>query len=69
MAATVRVVAEMSQPIRAFAVIPGGQSGHFLSPHYDDQIDAYLGGALAPLKFTPADVEGDVLLISPATDR
>ncbi|NJN53046.1 MAG: penicillin acylase family protein, partial [Gammaproteobacteria bacterium] len=54
--ATVRVVIEMSNPMRAYAIMPGGQSGHFLSAHYDDQIPAWLAGELVPLAATPEDV-------------
>jgi penicillin G amidase len=42
--ATIRVVAEMGQPNRAYGVIPIGQSGHPLSKHYDDQIETWLRG-------------------------
>lgn len=65
MAATVRVVAEMSDPLRVFAVIPGGQSGHFASAHYDDQLSTYLRGDLYPLAAAPEDVAGDVLTLVP----
>ncbi len=44
--ATVRAVAEMSDPPQVFSVIPGGQSGHPLSEHYCDQFSAWLGGEL-----------------------
>lgn len=65
MAATVRVVAEMGEPVRAFAVIPGGQSGHFASAHYDDQLSSYLRGELYPLAPFPEDIAGDVLVLAP----
>ncbi|MFO8193099.1 MAG: penicillin acylase family protein [Bacillota bacterium] len=42
--ATIRVVAEMGSHIKAYGVIPIGQSGHPLSRHYDDQIDPWLSG-------------------------
>lgn len=65
-AATLRLVAEMSQPVRAFAVIPGGQSGHPASPHYDDQTDDWLAGRLQPLAARPEEVAGDLLELVPA---
>lgn len=33
-----RMVVELSNPINAYGVFPGGQSGNPLSPHYKDQI-------------------------------
>lgn len=44
--ATVRVIAEMSDPPQVLSVIPGGQSGHPLSGHYCDQFSAWLDGDL-----------------------
>lgn len=63
--ASVRTVIEMKQPLRAHAVIPGGQSGHLLSPHYDDQIGAWLDGRLLPLMTRPSGVDGPVLRLMP----
>ncbi len=47
--ATVRVVLEMDIPIRGRAVIPGGQSGHFISPHYANQIQSWIDGDMRAL--------------------
>ncbi len=63
--ATVRVVAEMGDRIRAQAVIPGGQHGHPMSRHYDDQLDAWLAGDLFELKNSPIEVEGAVTVLRP----
>jgi penicillin G amidase len=43
---SMRWVVDWSQPDRAFAVLPGGQSGHPADPHYDDQIPLYRDGRL-----------------------
>ena len=51
--ATVRSVIDMRSPPRAYSVIPGGQSGHPLSAHYDDQLEAYASGRLLPAASTP----------------
>ena len=61
--ATTRMVLEMSEPIQAWMVSPGGQSGHPLSPWYNDQTSAWLAGtadkieppdkAVADILFTP----------------
>ncbi len=66
-AATLRVVAEMSDPPRAFAVIPGGQSGHPASAHYADQLGDWLAGRLHPLPATPDFVGGETLRLEPAS--
>jgi len=52
-AATVRVVAELTPVPQVAAVMPGGQSGHPLSPHYADQYDAWLAGELLPVAPDP----------------
>ena len=36
-----RMVVELSNPVNAYGVFPGGQSGNPLSPHYSDQIDKW----------------------------
>ncbi|MEM1114493.1 MAG: penicillin acylase family protein [Pseudomonadota bacterium] len=65
-AATVRVIAEMSEPIRAAAVIPGGQSGYPLSSAYRDQFPHWLAGEALPLSSDPEAVDGQELTLAPA---
>jgi acyl-homoserine lactone acylase PvdQ len=48
-AASLRFIAIMEPEIKSYAVIAGGQSGHFMSKHYDDQIDTWLKGHYYPL--------------------
>lgn len=43
---SMRFITDWSQPDVAFVALPGGQSGHLMDPHYDDRLDAYLGGRL-----------------------
>ena len=64
--ATVRAVAEMRPAPQVSSVLPGGQSGHPLSPHYADQYPAWLAGELLPIAAEPAAVEGDHLELVPA---
>ena len=64
--ATVRAVAEMRPAPRVSSVLPGGQSGHPLSPHYTDQYPAWLDGQLLPIAAEPAAIEGDHLELVPA---
>jgi penicillin amidase len=51
---SMRLVVEMSDPIRGFVVNFGGQSGHPGAPHYQDQIDEWLAGIYFPIRFTPS---------------
>jgi len=46
-----RLVVEMGNPIRAFIVNFGGQSGHPGSPHYQDQLDEWLAGKYFEVRF------------------
>lgn len=64
-AATVRVTAEMSPTPQFQAVIPGGQSGHPLSPHYADQLDAWLAGQQNPIHSSPNELVGASLTLLP----
>jgi penicillin amidase len=65
-AATVRVVIEMTEPMRIWAVIPGGQSGHPADPHYDDQIEPWLHGRHLPVAARFSDAAGTSLRLEPA---
>jgi len=65
--ATMRVVIELSDPMRALAIVPGGQAGHPLDPHYDDQIDAWLAGRLEALPARFEEVRGTSLRLVPAS--
>ncbi|MEM0954692.1 MAG: penicillin acylase family protein [Pseudomonadota bacterium] len=60
--ATVRAVGEMTSPPRFKTVIPGGQSGHPLSPHYLDQFPAWLSGDLLDIV---APTSGSVTTLRP----
>ncbi len=64
--ATVRLVVEMSDPPQAYSIMPGGQSGHWLSPHYDDQTTAWLAGELQLLATDPREVNARITRISPS---
>jgi penicillin amidase len=63
--ATVRVVAEMSHTPRVSAVIPGGQSGHPLSPNYADQFPGWLEGELHPVATAPEEATAGALVLNP----
>ncbi len=58
--ATVRLVLELSEPMRIGAIMPGGQSGHAMSPHYDDQLPAWIDRRLDVIPATPGEA-GEVV--------
>jgi penicillin amidase len=49
MAASLRLVADLAGPGELFAILPAGQSGHPLSPHFSDQKAAWRAGRLHPM--------------------
>ena len=53
--ATVRQVVELSDPPVAWSIMPGGQSGHPLDEHYNDQTEQWLSGGLDRIAQTPDD--------------
>ncbi|REK51197.1 MAG: penicillin acylase family protein, partial [Bacteroidetes bacterium] len=42
--AAMRRIVDFANPESGFAIIPSGQSGNFMSPHYDDQFELYVKG-------------------------
>lgn len=46
-----RMVVELTQPVKAFGVYPGGQSGNPGSPHYDTGLDHWAKGEYFALSF------------------
>ena len=53
---TMRWVAVAGDGDRSRAVLPGGQSGHPLDAHYDDQLDAFLHGHTYSLAWSEAAI-------------
>jgi penicillin amidase len=64
--APLRFVIDMARPDRFEMVLDTGQSGHFLSRHYDDQMTHWLRGETLPLLMDPEAVkkgyEGTLIL-------
>lgn len=54
--ASCRLIFDLSDLDNSLAVITSGQSGHFLSPHYRDQISLYLNSLYHPLSFSDGAV-------------
>lgn len=46
-----RMVIDLGNPAHSFGVYPGGQSENPTSPHYDDQVKAWVEGKYLPLYF------------------
>ena len=46
---------------RMSAIMPGGQSGHPLSPHYADQFPMWLNGELVPIQTEPPTGKADMV--------
>jgi len=44
-------------PEHSYSITPSGNSGHFQSDHYDDQLELYLNGEYRKLNFTETQVE------------
>jgi penicillin amidase len=70
---SMRMLVEMDDPIRAFAINFGGQSGHPGAPHYQDQIDEWLAGIYFPVRFAsspdqiPKEEIEEILMLKPQT--
>jgi len=52
--ASMRMVADLADSRRSTFALPGGQSGHFLSPHYADGFAGWVAGRTGPLEPGPA---------------
>jgi len=55
--ASLRFAVEIDDWDNARIVLPGGQSGHPLSPHYDDLLAYWLRGETVPLAWSPPAVD------------
>lgn len=58
--ASMRMVADLANPSASRFVMPGGQSGHFLSPHFGDLFADWVAGRTRPLE--PGRVSGTTRL-------
>ncbi len=55
--ASYRQIVDLSDLRNSVCVLTSGQSGHFLSRFYDDQIPLWLEGRYHPMLFYPEDIE------------
>ena len=52
-----RRLINLGVPEHSYSITPSGNSGHFQSDHYDDQLELYLNGEYRKLNFTETQVE------------
>ena len=55
--ASYRQIVDLSDWTNSVCVLSSGQSGHFLSRHYDDQISLWLEGLYHPMLYRSEDIE------------
>ena len=64
-----RRIFDFSDPAHSLGIIPTGQSGYFLDPHYDDQAQMYLSGRYRTQLTEKSEIEkaaASVLTLTPA---
>ena len=69
--ASLRMVVDVGNWEESRFILPGGQSGNPLSPHYDDMIPLWQRGEGVPIAWSPervASVARDTLVLMPTTD-
>jgi len=67
-----RQIIDLADFGRSVCVLTSGQSGHFLSRHYDDQISLWLKGEYRPMLFSSQDIEANaeaVLVFKPSSSK
>jgi penicillin amidase len=67
-----RQIIDLSDFRNSVCVITSGQSGHFLSRHYDDQISLWLEGQYHPMLFQQEDIEANArgrIIFKPKEER
>ena len=55
-----RNVVDLGNLETGWAILPTGQSGHFMSDHYDDQAEMYVKGQYRKMMMNRADIEADM---------
>ena len=70
--ASYRLIVDLSDWTNSVCVLTSGQSGHFLSSHYDDQISLWLDGLYHPMLYRPEDIESSsrgIWVLRPSEDK
>lgn len=61
----VRMVVDFADPGKSTLISPPGQSGHYLSPHYDDMARMWADGQQIPMHFGSYDQLPNRLMLNP----
>ncbi len=67
-----RQIIDLADFRKSVSVLMSGQSGHFLSRHYDDQTSLWLKGEYRPMLFFRQDIEANaeaVLVLRPSSSK
>jgi len=67
--ASFRYIIDFKEMANSQRILPGGVSGNFMSPHYDDQFDLWRNGEYRPFVLDRSSVEADAryrMVISPS---
>ncbi len=57
--ASIRHIIDFDNMKNSKRILPGGISGNFMSPHYDDQFDLWLSGKYRPFVLNKEEIEKD----------
>ncbi len=61
----IRIVVDMSNLDNMTLISPAGQSGHYLSPYYSDQVETWVKGKQIPAHYTDAKELKQLLVLEP----
>lgn len=66
-----RIVIDFADVENATTVLPTGNSGNVMSPHYDDQAEMYVRGEYRKMKMNKTEIKksGNLLVLEPATEK
>jgi penicillin G amidase len=62
----IRIMVDFAHPERSTIISPPGQSGHYMSPFYDDMVDTWADGDQVPMQFFTAKALPETLKLLPA---
>jgi penicillin amidase len=63
--ASMRMVVNWAQPDQYLSILPGGESGNFLSEYYDNQIERWLSGELKTVSMGEPEAGKKVIILKP----
>ena len=57
-----RRLIDLGNTEKSYSILPSGNSGHFQSPNYDDQVELFLKGTYRNLNFKMSKFKANKLL-------